>query len=86
MDVTFEKMAQKGMIQAEKLNVTGAEENGDRALKVEGDNDGNMGGGDLGVLGADPGDAGRDPGRRATGPADGLRGAGEHGGGEVMAK
>ena len=36
-------MAQKGMIQAEKLNVTGAEENGDRALKVEGDNDCIMG-------------------------------------------
>ena len=97
MDVTFEKMAQKGMIQAEKLNVTGAEEKGERALKVEGDNDCNRGGGDLGVLGADPGDAGRDPGRRATGeegsrpqhelaPAVGLRGAGEHGGGEVMAK
>ena len=31
------------MIQAEKLNVTGAEENGDRALKVEGDNDCIMG-------------------------------------------
>ena len=31
-------MAQKGMIQAEKLNVTGAEEKGERALKVEGDN------------------------------------------------
>lgn len=31
-------MAQKGMIQTEKLNVTGAEEKGERALKVEGDN------------------------------------------------